>query len=197
MKVLLHTTVTLLFLLSNICFGQNGPEYLEQEDLESDSPLVTGFSAYYRPLFEGRQLNLGFRSYYRQVSAEGKVDAEDLAGGVRAKFRYDFFDGQLQFGSTLFGVGKIYAEKNNGDTGLLKPGHHSYNGMSELYVNFTADKLTLKAGRFSLNAPYLNRSDSRMEERTFQGALGSYRYSDSLTFLLGVFNISARGVGQS
>ena len=162
--------------VAQFAYGSSGPEYLEAESQQH--PLLEGFKAFRLPWVEERRSQLTLRSFYFNRDTEGRTIQEDMALGGTFNVVSVYWNGHLKLGATAYTSQKLYADSDKADTGLLQDGHQSFSGASEFYTGLMIEKLTVEAGRFAVNMPYINRSDIRMIPQTFQGFRGNYRISD-------------------
>ncbi len=143
-----------------------GPDYLKDSD--SHSPLEAGFEE--SPFFEDQRWKLHLRTYYLERNTDREPDKQALATGGWLGWQSGFWRDFLQFGATAYTSQKIVGDKDKDDTGLLQDSQQSYGGISNLYIKLKlGDSTALRLGRFELNSPYINKSDSRMIPNSFQG----------------------------
>ena len=147
--------------------ADTGPEYLQTAT--SQDPLSQGFKVLRLPYSEERHTRLNLRTFYMDRDLDSQLDARDWAAGGSLTMVTDFWQDRIKLGATGYTSQKIWSDDNTLSTGLLQPDGDSYSALGEIYANVTLDKLAVQAGRFLVNMPYINASDSRMTPNTFQG----------------------------
>ena len=147
--------------------ADTGPEYLETAP--SQDPLSEAFKVLKLPYSEERHTRVNLRSFYMDRDLDSQLDARDWAAGGSLKMVTDFWQDRIKLGATGYTSQKLWSDDNTFSTGLLQPDGDSYSALGEIYGNLTLDKLAVQAGRFLVNMPYINASDSRMTPNTFQG----------------------------
>jgi hypothetical protein len=180
----IHLLVVLSLLSANLLASDTGPEYLENE--EEQDPLGNGFLLFQLPFEEDRVNLLHLRTFYQDRGLEGARDREDWAGGGWASVVGSYWGSRLKLAATGYTSQKLYADDDKADTGALQRGHNSYSVLGEIYASLAFEKLALQAGRYAVNLPYINESDTRMTPQTFQGAQAIYTFSDSWSVGSGV-----------
>lgn len=176
----LKAIATLLPLCAAHSLAATGPEYLE--NAKSKDPIVQGLKQFKLPFTKERKAQFHFRSYL--LDRDNASKQQDWVAGGFLQIESTWSD-ELTFGTSLFTSNPVINSNDKGDSGLLKPGHHSYNGMSELYLHWQKGKWAAKAGRYIVNMPYVNKSDIRMIYNTFQGAHAVYKHSDRFSLAFG------------
>ena len=159
--------------------ADTGPEYLETAT--SQDPLSQGFKVLRLPYSEERHTLLNLRTFYMDRDLDSQLDARDWAAGGSLTMVTDFWQDRIKLGATGYTSQKIWSDDNTLSTGLLQPDGDSYSSLGEIYANVTLDKLAVQAGRFLVNMPYINASDSRMTPNTFQGVDIVYQFNDQWT----------------
>lgn len=159
--------------------ADTGPEYLETAT--SQDPLSQGFMVLRLPYSEERHTLLNLRTFYMDRDLDSQLDARDWAAGGSLTMVTDFWQDRIKLGATGYTSQKIWSDDNTFSTGLLQPDGDSYSSLGEIYGNVTLDKLAVQAGRFLVNMPYINASDSRMTPNTFQGVDIVYTLNEQWT----------------
>lgn len=172
-----------------VSFSDVGPEYLSSEPENLDEPSEASFQITDQPFFEDDQLlSIRFRTYYRDKTVDDGPDQEAWAAGGWIDWQSpSFLNGTFKLGATLFGSQKIIGDKNKGGTGLLKPVQESFGGLSNLYGALDFGATTARLGRFEIETPYLNRSDSRMIPNSFQGGQVLHDFTPHWTLGIGYY----------
>ena len=156
--------------------ANTGPEYLETA--RSQDPLSEGFKVLELPYSEERHTRINFRSFYMDRDLDSQLDARDWAAGGSLNMVTDFWQDRIKLGATGYTSQKIWSDDSILSTGVLQPDGDSYSSLGEIYGNITLGKLATQAGRFLVNMPYINASDSRMTPNTFQGVDIVYTLSE-------------------
>ncbi|WP_169713850.1 OprD family outer membrane porin [Oceanicoccus sagamiensis] len=164
--------------------ANTGPEYLEFES--EQSPISAAFFQYKLPFAEERHNKLHLRSYYFERDRDLAPDSQDWAGGGWFSVVTDYWDDRIKLGGTAYTSQKIYADDDKLDTGLLERGHNSFSGLSELYASLILGSTALQLGRYEINMPYINKSDTRMIPQTFEGASVTFNITPAWTVVSGV-----------
>lgn len=130
-----------------------------------------------RQAWQDTRFEAQLRTYYlgRERYDDSEMAAWTLGGSLGMKTGY--FRESFALGAAAYTSQKIYGPGDKDGTFLLKPGQQSYTVVGELYGEILVNQDTrLTIGRFALDTPYLNRSDSRMTPQTFEAVtlLGVY-----------------------
>lgn len=167
--------VAKLHLVSLVCAlsvagaaADTGPEYLEGNKIQD--PMAAAFKVLKLPFAEEQHSLLHLRSFYLERDLDSSIDGYEWAGGGWLNLVTDFWDDRLKLGATGYTSQKLMDSDQRLGIGLLQPDGDSYSVLGELYASFNTEHVALQAGRYLVNLPYINESDTRMTPNTFQGA---------------------------
>jgi hypothetical protein len=122
------------------------------------------------PFFRDTKLDLNLRTYYRNAKQFDGSRNEAWAGGGALSYRSGWLFDRLSVGAVLYTSQPLFAPEDRDGTGLLKPGQEGYTVLGQLYGRVKVfDELFLNLYRYTYDTPYLNRDDSRMTPKTFEG----------------------------
>jgi hypothetical protein len=122
------------------------------------------------PFFRDTKLDVNLRTYYRNAKQFDGSRNEAWAGGGALSYRSGWLFDRLSVGAVLYTSQPLYAPEDRDGTGLLRPGQDGYTVLGQLYARVKVfDELFLNLYRYTYDTPYLNRDDSRMTPKTFEG----------------------------
>ncbi len=170
-------------------FANVGPDYLSDEPGSLDEPSEASFQILEKSFFTGDHfLRLHLRSYYRDRQADTTATQAAWAAGGWVDWQSPtLLDGVLKVGFTAYGSQRVIGQNNKDGTGLLKTGQDSFGGVSNIYTALDFGATTGRIGRFEVDMPYMNRSDTRMIPLSFQGAQLLHTLNPYWTFGLSYF----------
>ena len=148
--------------------GDTGPDYLEGDKIQD--PLAAAFKVLQLPFAEEQHSLLHLRSFYLDRDLDRADNRYEWAGGGWLNLVTDFWDDRLKLGATGYTSQKIMASDQQLGTGLLQRDGDGYSVLGELYTSLNTEHVAVQAGRYLVNMPYINASDTRMTPNTFQGA---------------------------
>jgi hypothetical protein len=129
------------------------------------------------PFFRDTKLDVNLRTYYRNAEQFDGSRNEAWAGGGALSYRSGWLFDRLSVGAVLYTSQPLFAPEDRDGTALLKPGQDGYTVLGQLYARVKVfDELFLNLYRYTYDTPYLNRDDSRMTPKTFEG----YTFQGSL-----------------
>ena len=97
------------------------------------------------------------------------LDVPDLADAESLMASLDGVPGWLKIGAELFTSQKLVGVKEREGTRLLKSGQEGYTVLGQLYGKIKYGDHVFTGYRHELALPYVNKNDSRMTPRTFEG----------------------------
>jgi outer membrane OprD family porin len=122
------------------------------------------------PFFRDTKIDVNLRTYYRNAKQFDGSQNEAWAGGGALSYRSGWLFDRLSLGAVLYTSQPLFAPADRDGTGLLKPGQDGYTALGQLYGRVrVSDELFLNLYRYIYDTPYLNRDDSRMTPKTFEG----------------------------
>ncbi len=122
------------------------------------------------PFFRDTKLDLNVRSYYfyRDNDSQSINGAWTLGGALSYKsgWLWDHF----AMGAVLYTSQPLYAPEDWDGTGLLMPGQEGYTVLGQIYGRIKLiDAHYVNLYRYEYNTPFINKDDSRMSPKTFEG----------------------------
>lgn len=121
------------------------------------------------PFFRDTDVDVNLRTYYFDRTL-GDTESVAWAVGGALAYRSGWLSDRLGAGATLYTSQPLYAPDHKDGTGLLKPGQQGYTVAGELYARVkVADETVVKAYRYEVETPYVNKNDSRMTPNTIEG----------------------------
>ena len=119
---------------------------------------------------QATQFKLQLRTYYFSRDKFDNTRSEAMAIGGWAGFKTGYFLDHLAIGATAYTSQHLYGDDDTDGTQILATGQEGYTVLGELYADFRImDDLNLYVGRKEFDTPYINRDDSRMTPKTFEG----------------------------
>lgn len=132
--------------------------------------------------FRDSKVEINARSYYRDNVTNkptgAKIQEAWAAGGWAAVETGRLFD-LVSGGAVFYTSVPLVAPYDEGNTGLLKPNQQGYGVIGQLYGQLhLSEKITVTAGRYVYDTPFLNQQDNRMTPNTFYGYVLQGTYGD-------------------
>jgi hypothetical protein len=122
------------------------------------------------PFFRDTQLDLSFRTYYFNRHRSDDSLSEAWAMGGALSYRSGWLFDRFGVGAVLYTSQPVWAPGDRDGTDLLKPGQEGFTVLGQLYGRvklFEGHFLNLY--QYEYETPYMNRNDSRMAPKTFEG----------------------------
>jgi hypothetical protein len=122
------------------------------------------------PFFRDTKLLLKARSFFFRRDKLDSSENEAWALGGSVAYESGWFKDRLKVGAEFFTSQKLHGPLGKDGTGLLAPRQHHYNVLGQAYalIKITENhKLSLYRQEYDL--PYVNKNDSRMTPKTFEG----------------------------
>ncbi len=133
------------------------------------------------PFLRDTRLDFHLRTYYLLEDDRGNGKKEAWAIGGDLVYQSGYFLDHFSVGAMLSTSQPLYAPEGRDGTILLAPGQEGYTVLSEIYgrVKLIGENF-LNLYRYEYNTPYMNKDDSKMTPRTFEGYVfqGSVRSRD-------------------
>jgi len=122
------------------------------------------------PFFRDTDLDLKIRSYYFHENKFNDSNSEAWALGGAISYKSGWLLDRFAAGAVLYTSQPLYAPDDRDGTDLLQQGQKGYTVVGQLYgrVKLFEDHY-LNLYRYEYNTPYLNKDDSRMTPKTFEG----------------------------
>lgn len=122
------------------------------------------------PFFRDTNLSVNLRTYYFYRDKYDDSVSEAWAIGGSFSYRSGWFLNHFGAGAVFYLSEPLYAPEDRDGTQLLKPGQEGYAVLGQLYgrVKLFEDHF-LNLYRYEYNTPYINKYDSRMTPKTFEG----------------------------
>ena len=123
--------------------------------------------------FRDTKLDLNVRTYYfyrdNYPGSSPQVNEAWALGGALS-YRSGWFLDRFSVGSVLYTSQRLYGPEDRDGTELLKPGQHGYTVVGQIYGRVKAfEDNFINIYRYEYNTPYINKYDSRMTPKTFEG----------------------------
>jgi outer membrane porin, OprD family len=132
------------------------------------------------PFFRDTRLDINLRTYYfyrdNYPNSNPQINEAWAIGGA-VSYKSGWFLNHLQLGAVYYLSEPVYAPEDRDGTQLLRPGQKSISVLGQLYgrVKLVEDNY-LNLYRYEYNTPYINKYDTRMVPKTFEG----YTFQGSL-----------------
>ena len=151
-------------------------------------PIKAAFQyAKAQPFLHDQQWLLHTRTYFMARNTDSEPDKKALATGGWLNWTSGYWRDTIQVRATAFTSQKVIGDKGKDGTQLLQPGQKSFSGISEVHIDLKLDNSQFRVGRFAVNTPYLNQSDTRMIPYTFEGIGFRHQVNDNWRLAAGHF----------
>jgi len=130
------------------------------------------------PFLRDTKLDLNVRSYYFYKDNYGQSINGAWALGGALSYKSGWLMDRFAMGAVLYTSQPLYAPEDWDGTGLLKADQEGYITVGQIYGRIRlAEAQFVNLYRYEYNTPFINKDDSRMSPKTFegysfQGALG-------------------------
>jgi hypothetical protein len=122
------------------------------------------------PFFRDMKLDVNLRTYYFNREKYDDNHQEALATGGALTFQSGWLLDTLSVGAVLYTSQALHAPDARDGSGLLEPGQQSYTALGQLYARLKLlERNFVNLYRYTYDTPYINRDDSRMSPKTFEG----------------------------
>ncbi len=149
--------------------GALGRAVEERERLETLFPRLKRFMGQYPRYIADTEILLEFRTYGFPLRSLDSETAYAWTAGGKLLYRSGWWRDSFQLGAGLFLSQPIVSDDPEARTDLLREGDKGFAVFGEAFVRGRWRDNELTLGRFEIDLPYVNRSDSRMSPNTFQG----------------------------
>jgi hypothetical protein len=152
--------------------------YTEKQGPPPESPWLKSQLQNTPPFLRDTKLDLNVRSYYFNKNNYDGSKNEAWALGGALSYKSGWLMDRFALGAVLYTSQPLYAPQDTDGTKLLLTGQQGYTVLGEAYGRIKlADAHYVNLFRYEYNTPYINKDDSRMSPKTFegytfQGALG-------------------------
>ena len=120
--------------------------------------------------FRDMKLDVNLRTYYFNREKYDDTHLEALATGGALSFQSGWLLDTLSVSAVLYTSQPLHAPDARDGTALLETGQKGYTVLGQLYARLKfLDRNFVNLYRYAYDTPYLNRDDSRMSPKTFEG----------------------------
>jgi len=122
------------------------------------------------PFLRDTKVDVNLRTFYFNRENYDDSRQEALATGGALSYRSGWLLDTLSIGSVLYTSQPLYGPDNRDGTRLLLEGQEGYTVLGQLYARLKLlDRNFVNLYRYTYDTPYINRDDSRMTPKTFEG----------------------------
>lgn len=137
------------------------------------------------PVLRDSEIRFEPRSYYFYRSFSDGRAAEAWTVGGALTYESGWIGDTLKLGAVAYTSQRIYGPPDRDGTGLLQRQQQPYTTLGQLYLQAKVGESTATLYRQELNVPYVNRNDSRMTPRTFEGYTVTSEEIENLQMIVG------------